>query len=407
MNIPTKILAIAAAAASFLVSHANAETIYGVTVFRDLITFDSANPGTILSTVPITGLTGQDQFESVRKIDFRPSTGELYAVGNAPGGIYRLYTINPSNGVATRIGGNVLLNPPGSSFGFNFNPVTDQIRIVADDDQNVRYDPTNAALIAGDTPLAYASTDPNFGANPNVVTGSYSNSVAGATNSALYDIDSTKAILAQQSPSNSGQLFTLGPLGITIPNYIDGVNLDIAPGSGIAYLAVSDPGGAANSTLYTVNLSNGAATLLGEIGLNLILNSIAVSPEPKPALPQIGFFSKTGPSLPGTRIRFRASTDPGLDLRIQATTTPDNDASWADGPTANNGLMTENDSLFSGAGNYTLVTAQYLRGAAIYFRAISSKDGFSDGKSDPLGPFDLTVPGPPQHGGLSPERFSP
>jgi hypothetical protein len=402
MNIPGKILAIAAAA--FLTSPANAETIYGVTLFRDLVTFDSANPGTILTTRPITGLTGQDQFESVRKIDFRPATGKLYAVGNAPGGIYRLYIVDTDTGAATRIGGNVVLNPTGNSFGFNFNPITDQIRIVGDDDQNVRYDPTNAALVGSDPALAYASTDPNFGTNPNVVTASYSDSVANATNSALYYIDSTKAIVAQQGPFNSG-LFTIGPLGLAIPNYIDGLSLDISPATNIAYLGVSDPGGAGKSRLYTVNLNNGAATLVGEIGFNLILNCIAVSPAPKPALPHIGFLSKTGPALPGTRIRFLATTDPGLDLRIQATTTPGNDASWIDGPTANNGVMTANDPSFAGAGNYTLVTAQYLHGAAIYFRAISSKEGFSDGKSDPLGPFDLTVPGPPQHGGLSQTIF--
>src|SRR4051812_8791496 len=141
-------------------SASTAETIYGVTVFRDLVTFDSANPGTILTTTPITNLTGQAQFESVRKIDFRPATGKLYAVSNAPGGIYRLYIVDIDTGVATRIGGNVVLNPTGNSFGFNFNPVTDQIRIVGDDDQNVRYDPTNAAFLGSDGALAYASTDP-------------------------------------------------------------------------------------------------------------------------------------------------------------------------------------------------------------------------------------------------------
>src|SRR3982751_5680414 len=244
----------------------SAETIYGVTVFRDLVAFDSATPGTILTTKPITNLTGQDQFESVRKIDFRPATGKLYAVGNAPGGIYRLYLVNTDTGVATRTGGNALLNPTGNSFGFNFNPVTDQIRIVGDDDQNVRYDPTNAAFLGSDAALAYASTDPNFGANPNVVTASYSNSVANATGTALYYIDSAKAIVAEQGPFNSG-LFTSGPLGIAVPSYIDGLSLDISAATNIAYLAVSEGGG--KSRLHKVNLSNGAATLVGEIGSNL------------------------------------------------------------------------------------------------------------------------------------------
>jgi hypothetical protein len=395
-------------------SASTAETIYGVTIFRDLIKFDSADPATILSTTPITGLTGQSEFESVRHIDFRPATGQLYAIGNAPGGIYRLYTIDLSTGVATRVGPN--LTPPGNSFGFNFNPVTDQIRIVNDSDQNFRLDPNTGTIVDGDagtagtqldTALAYPSGDPNFGSNPNVVTGSYSNSVAGAVNTALYDIDSIKAILVQQSPSNSGMLFTLGPLGIAMSNYIDGLNLDISPSSGIAYLSVSDPGAPQSTLLYSVNLNTGAATLKGPVGpSSTVLNGIAIPLPPAAALPKIALITKTGPSLPGGRIRFTAQTDPGVSVRLQFTAIPADEGSWTDVPDGNGGKMTENDPTNPGAGNYTLVTTAYLYFNGLSFRAISSKSGFVDGKSDILGPYDLTVPQPPAHGGLSQTIFT-
>ena len=58
---------------------ASAVIVFSSTVDRRLISFDSAAPGTLLSDVPITGLG--DQFESVQGIDFRPATGQLYALG--------------------------------------------------------------------------------------------------------------------------------------------------------------------------------------------------------------------------------------------------------------------------------------------------------------------------------------
>lgn len=395
MKISSKILALAAA--SFLASNANAETIYGVTVFRDLVTFDSANPGTILTTKPITGLTSQDQFESVRKIDFRPATGQLYAVGNAPGGIYRLYTIDINDGKATRIGGNQLLNPISGSFGFSFEPGRDQIRIVTDDDQNLRYNPATAALVSTDTPLRYGDGDANFGVNPTIVT-------ASATAFNVWSIDRGLGTFANTSPAelDQGLLRTDSATGLSLPNYIDGVSLEISPDTLNFYVALSDPG-TGQTNLYKFS---GGPILLGEVGSGLILHGIAIPPPAAQALPQIAFISKTGPSLPGASIRLIASTDPGLKVRIQSSTNPGDEGSWTDLPTPNQGQMTENDPSFPGAGNYTLATAEYPHGAAIYFRAISAKEGFSDGKSDPLGPFDLTVPEPPQHGGLSQTIFT-
>jgi hypothetical protein len=64
---------------------------------NQLLTINSATPGTILSTVGITGLQGG---ENILGIDFRPATLTLYGLGSSN----RLYTINTTTGAATQVG---------------------------------------------------------------------------------------------------------------------------------------------------------------------------------------------------------------------------------------------------------------------------------------------------------------
>jgi len=81
------------------------------------------NPQTGTSvTKPITGLqTG----ETLYGMDFRPANGQLYAVGSTS----RIYTINPSSGLATIVGSGPF-SPAleGTDVGFDFNPTVDRIR---------------------------------------------------------------------------------------------------------------------------------------------------------------------------------------------------------------------------------------------------------------------------------------
>ena len=92
---------------------AAADTVWGVTSTGDLISFDSATPGTI-TTVAITGLQGG---ETLLGIDQRPATGQLYGLGSTS----RLYVINPTTGVATAVNATPFAALDGTSFGFDFN----------------------------------------------------------------------------------------------------------------------------------------------------------------------------------------------------------------------------------------------------------------------------------------------
>ena len=247
--------------------------VFGVTTTNNLVRFNSIMPEVIVSTVAITGLQPS---ENVLDIDFRPATGQLYALGSTS----RLYTINTTTGAATQVGsaGSFTLN--GTDFGMDFNPVVDRIRVVSDADQNIRLNPNDGTLAATDTPLAYAFGDVNFGANPNVTGAAYTNNFVGAATTTLYGIDSNLDILVRQGgldgvPSpNGGQLSTIGILAVNTTGL---TGFDIRSANNAGYASLSSPGDT-SSKLYTVNLATGAATFLGTIGGPTLIRDIALAP---------------------------------------------------------------------------------------------------------------------------------
>jgi hypothetical protein len=268
--------------AFFSVQVARAQLVYAVTVTGNLISFDAAAPGTILSNTAITGITAGQALEG---LDFRPATGQLYALGyTAADGQTQVYTIKPTTGVATPVGPAITLATGLINIGFDFNPVPDRIRLTSSTDQSYRLNPNNGTLAATDGTLAFAVGDPNAGANPNVGAVGYINSVAGASATTLYGYDFGLQKLVIINPPNSGTLNTVAGAGsgLTTSNTI-GLDLDIltdkSTGVNTAYLT-ADVSGTSNN-FYTVNLSTGVATLVGTIAGGKI-NKMAVSFEPPP-----------------------------------------------------------------------------------------------------------------------------
>jgi hypothetical protein len=262
---------------------ASAESLLASTTTNNLVMFDSATPGTIISSVAVSGLqTG----EVLLGIERRPSDGFLYGLGSTS----RLYTINASTGVATAING-APFSPAltGTSFGFDFNPVTDRIRVVSTDTTNFRLNP-NTGLVAGtDTPLAYAAGDSGAGLAPRVVGLAYTNNSSGAAVTTLFGIDSSRNVLVMQggpngSPSPNGGLLTTIGAGLGVDTS-DLVAFDISGLSGIAYASLTPPTGGA-SQLFTIELATGGAGLVGSIGRGLTVTGLAAIPGqsvPEPA----------------------------------------------------------------------------------------------------------------------------
>jgi hypothetical protein len=256
------------------------ETIVGLTPSNKLVTFASGRPGSILSSIDVTGLQSG---ESLLGIDFRPANKKLYGLGSSS----RLYVIDPATGAATAVGASAFVIPlNGTVFGFDFNPQADRARIVSDARQNLRVNPDtgavvdfdpNTAGVQSDLDLAFVGADQNAAATPNVVAAAYTNNVAGATSTILYDIDSSLDVLATQNPPNNGALNTTARL--TVGSVSIGAaglaGFDIAPVKNAAFASLS-PTSDNLQRFYTLNLATGAAALVGVIGSGTPIVDIAV-----------------------------------------------------------------------------------------------------------------------------------
>jgi len=262
------VLLLVTGAAALAAGPAHAATVYAVTTTNNLIQFDSSTPGTLVDSIPITGLQLGEQ---VLGIDFRPANAQLYALGSTS----RLYQLNPDTGVVTIVGAPGAFTLSGTEFGFDFNPQVDRIRVVSNVDQNFRINPNNGVLAGSDTALQYAAGDSNDGMNPNVVASGYTNNFAGTTSTTLYGIDSNLNVLVTQVPPNFGTLNTVGSLGVDISAL---ASLEIIAGNLALGAFAAD--GASTSQLYQVSLATGAATLVGTIGGGLPVRAISVQQLP-------------------------------------------------------------------------------------------------------------------------------
>lgn len=258
---------------------AGAETLYALTEGQRLVTFDT-DVRTIHSTVAISGL-GEDTLVG---LDFRPATGELYALSNGN----QFYKIDTNSGAASPVGNALSLIDVSKSF--DFDPVNDTIRLVTTLRKNLRVNPNTGAIAAADQILTYAAGDPNFGAATQVVQAAYTNSVPGAVSSTLYNLEATRDVLTIQSPQNGGQLHTVGSVGVTLGTFLCFNGMDISGHTGTGYVVGKNilSGGMVENTLYTIDLTTGLFELRGAVaGLESgdVLMDVAVPvPEPSAAI---------------------------------------------------------------------------------------------------------------------------
>jgi uncharacterized protein DUF4394 len=93
---------------------------------------------------PITGLPAGVVLKGV---DFRPATGDLYALGSDK----VVYRVNPQTAIAVGEGPAFEASVgalTGDRIGFDFNPTVDKIRVTSDADDNLRLDPDPGSLLA-------------------------------------------------------------------------------------------------------------------------------------------------------------------------------------------------------------------------------------------------------------------
>ncbi len=249
------------------------ETVFAVTDAGELIKFNAGQPRRIVERKSLQGLEAGDRLLG---IDFRVARGVLF--GLSAGG--RLYTIDTASGRLTRVGTQAHTLPP-ARYGFDFNPVADRIRVVADNGSSLRLHPDTGALAATDAALAYAPRDVAFGKAPQVAAAAYTYNKSNDRLTTNYAIDLALGTLVTQgsreatepvvSP-NTGRLFTVGTLGT---GSLDGVSFDIADIGNTALAAVRQAG---RTRLHLVDLATGRATLIGTVGDGRALWGMAIEP---------------------------------------------------------------------------------------------------------------------------------
>ncbi|RYY09059.1 MAG: DUF4394 domain-containing protein, partial [Cytophagaceae bacterium] len=172
---------------------------------------------------------------------------------------------------------------------------------------------------------AIAATDPNLNpAAPSIGSVAYTNSYAGSTATALYDIDETTGIIYTQNPANAGTL--TNPISLTfsapgetpvgISTNVQAIDFDIyynaATGTNQGFLTEVTSAGSSN--FYTFDPATGAATNRANTiprGAGFTVRDLAVviAPLTQPAL--------TGQLLYGVAGGNLVSFDSGAPLNIR------------------------------------------------------------------------------------------
>ena len=220
----------------------------------NLLSFRAGNPRPVASK-PITGLPAG---VSLRGIDFRPATGDLYGLGSDK----VVYRVNPATAIAIAEGPSFEQPMPvlnGNARGFDFNPTVDKIRVTSDADDNIRLDPDPGSLLSADAKLTPADVT--------VVGSAYTASSFSATKptaTELYALDVAPSPdrLWIQRPANAGTLISPVSLG-----------LDLGPEAGFDIAGRADTGyvagtraGRTGAELWRVELATGKTRSLGRIG---------------------------------------------------------------------------------------------------------------------------------------------
>lgn len=161
---------------------------------QQLFQFRSDAPGAVSGTVALTGLPAGERLIG---IDTRPRTGQVYGVTNTG----KVFLVEPNSGVATAAANNQIpVALAGTQFGVDFNPAADRLRIVSDQEQNLRINVDNAAAgTAGN-----GSPDGSF-TNPaqNITDVAYTNSVSDTPSTQIQYIDSTSNQLLTAADANN------------------------------------------------------------------------------------------------------------------------------------------------------------------------------------------------------------
>lgn len=200
-------------------------------------------------------------------VDVRPYNHALYLLTQTPAGQVNLYCVSRETGRATAVGspaGPFL--PFGTSFGMDWDPPGDRLRVTAGTGENFRLNADGAL----------SNTDGNlpFGANVSGV--GYTNNQPGLSSTTAYALETVNHRLAYSPSLGGGALTVVGEvrLGGHVLNFeaVNGFDIPVGvnvtgsgtPATAGAALAALTVGG--STSLYSLNLPDAVATNRGPIG---------------------------------------------------------------------------------------------------------------------------------------------
>ncbi len=113
-------------------------TAYAINTANSLLIFNPLNPQPVAKMI-----TGLQKAEEINELDFRPSTGQLYALGSSN----RLYTLNTANGIATVVSKVPFDNQPLAAItDFRFTPASDRIWLKTATGKTILLNPVDGTI---------------------------------------------------------------------------------------------------------------------------------------------------------------------------------------------------------------------------------------------------------------------
>ncbi|MEJ5895401.1 DUF4394 domain-containing protein [Aquabacterium sp. G14] len=245
--------------------------VVALTADSRLVCFNEHKPSKARLIGMVNGLQGDTRLVG---IDFRVQDGLLYGVGDA-GGVYTLSTVNAAAALVNRL--SVPLS--GTTFGVDFNPAADRLRIVSDAGQNLRHNVNANGVTLADGTLNYTAGTPAQG----IVAAAYTNNdlspaTPPTTGTTLFVLDATQDQVVLQSPPNAGSLMATGKLtvdassttGFDIYSVLrDGITVS---NRALATMHAAD----GSVALYSVDVLTGKAQPRGKLASDLSVVDIAV-----------------------------------------------------------------------------------------------------------------------------------
>ena len=268
------------ASASPALQTGNMFAITGETI-PSLVSFNRPPQGAASRLCSSSNIVGIPAGQSIVGADMRPNGGSLVVLTNTAAGLGTLYTV-AADGTATLLS-TLDTALVGSNFGVDFNPIPDRMRIVSNTGQNLRVNVTTGAVTTDGTLTTSGTTTTRTG----ITAAGYSNSLFGGSGTSLlttlFALDTATAsdslvtigsdpgngVAADPGNPNTGVVFPVANLTLGgNPLDIGDVNaFDIQGDSGLALVAAT---AGTTTTLYSLNLSTGAASAAGNFASPIV-----------------------------------------------------------------------------------------------------------------------------------------